>query len=85
MSDKLKKIRDKTHFHIDKDAVNDPEKVWEAAGLKGVELREALDYGFRVMNFLHTKYFKSEFPFPEYDGADAEKVALFVQNFEQAA
>src|SRR5262249_2927214 len=33
MTDKLKHVRDKTHFHVDGDAVFDPGAVWKAADI----------------------------------------------------
>src|SRR3990170_3943715 len=38
VADKLKIIRDKTHFHIDRIGVLRPEDVWKSANLTGAEL-----------------------------------------------
>src|SRR5438132_745249 len=38
MSDRLKIVRDKTHFHIDKKGVISPSDVWKAADINGFAL-----------------------------------------------
>jgi hypothetical protein len=43
VSDKLKGIRDRTHFHIDRRDVFDPEAVWRRAGLKHSRFTAVLD------------------------------------------
>lgn len=42
LSEKIKLIRNKTHFHIDRKFVTDPESVWEKADIDGLVLSEAL-------------------------------------------
>lgn len=42
LTGKLKLVRDKTHFHIDKDGVLDPRAIWRDADIKGIELGEGL-------------------------------------------
>ncbi len=51
-TDKLKHIRDKTHFHIDKDAVLDPKEVWSQAGLTGNDLQLAVDLAFSIVQYI---------------------------------
>jgi hypothetical protein len=51
-TDKLKQIRDKTHFHIDKDAVLDPKQVWSEAGLTGNDLQLAVDLCFSIVQHI---------------------------------
>ena len=43
-SDKLKTIRNGSHFHIDKAGVLDPKVVWSGAALTGKELGAAIDF-----------------------------------------
>lgn len=74
VSDKLKVIRDKTHFHIDKMGVLQPNKVWETASLKGSELAEAIDMAWEVLRYVHRVKFGEEFNFPEYDGTDVTRI-----------
>lgn len=44
VADKLKAIRNGSHFHIDKAGVLDPGVVWSGASLTGKELGEAIDF-----------------------------------------
>jgi hypothetical protein len=46
LSERLKGIRDQTHFHIDRDAVIDARAVWDDAGITGNDLGWALDAVF---------------------------------------
>jgi hypothetical protein len=76
LSEKLKIIRDKTHFHIDKIGVLDPHKIWDQANIKGNELEGALQYLFSFLNELHGIIFNKSFLFqPEdYEGKDVSKL-----------
>ncbi|MFT3758965.1 hypothetical protein [Thauera sp.] len=51
-TEKLKHIRDKTHFHIDKDAVLDTREVWSQAGLTGNDLQLAVDLAFSIVQHI---------------------------------
>ena len=42
MSDKLKHVRDKTHFHIDRKGVIDPKAVWRDAEINGLALAKTV-------------------------------------------
>jgi hypothetical protein len=44
VADKLKAIRNGSHFHIDRTGVLDPEVVWSGAALTGKELGDAIDF-----------------------------------------
>lgn len=48
LSSKLKHIRDKTHFHIDADAVVATKEVWRQAGITGRELSNAIDQAWKL-------------------------------------
>jgi len=71
---KLKHIRDKTLFHIDKNAVLEPKKVWKTARIKGKELISALESVWDILQYLHLKEFRKQLPLPDYDGSDATKI-----------
>ena len=53
LTDSLKHIRDKTHFHIDKYTVRNPKKVWLDADVKGSELAKGLDDLWQILNYLY--------------------------------
>lgn len=76
----LKHIRDKTHFHIDRNAVKNTKQVWKDAGIKGRELAKGLDDLWSILNYLYKLEFDEDFVFPEYDGSDATEIAKFAEN-----
>ncbi len=49
VADKLKIIRNGTHFHIDETGVLDPSVIWHGADLKGSELAAALDFAWGAL------------------------------------
>ena len=49
VSVKLKKVRDKTHFHIDKTGVLDSKAVWRVAGLTGEQLAMTVDFAWAIL------------------------------------
>ena len=49
VADKLKIIRNGTHFHIDSRGVLDPRAIWSGASLSGKELSEALEFGWGAL------------------------------------
>ena len=77
INDSLKYIRDKTHFHIDKDAVKDSKKIWNKAKVTGRELAEAIDIAWKIMDHLYELDMGNKFSLPEYDGLDATKIAKY--------
>lgn len=70
LADKLKGVRDKTLFHIDKKTVENPKLVWSSAEIKGDVLGSGLDGAFLVLAGLHLK----RHGVPDYDGSDATKI-----------
>lgn len=79
----LKLVRNKTHFHIDKIAVFDPQSVWLQANIKRSQLEQVLRKTYQVLNDLHRTRFGDDFPLPDYDGADAHAIAKFAESLRQ--
>lgn len=52
VADKLKMIRDGTHFHIDRVGVMDPRTVWHGANLTGKELAAAIDFAWGALQLV---------------------------------
>jgi hypothetical protein len=75
VSTKLKIIRDKTHFHLDRKGLRNPRTVWKSAGLTKKQLDDALDASLRLLLLLHVEIRGTEYPMPWYDGSDATKIA----------
>ena len=79
----LKHIRDKTHFHIDRDAVRNPEQIWHEAKVTGKQLASAIDNAWVILNHLYQLETGEEFPLPEYNGADATAIARFTKHLNK--
>ena len=75
VSIKLKAIRDKTHFHIDRTGMLDPRSVWREAGLKGSELADATRNAWRLLTALQRERGLPEMGLPAYDSAHAKGIA----------
>ena len=67
LAEKLKIVRDETHFHIDKKGVKDPKAVWSAADITYDELEENMESIYKILNHLHVEEFHYEFSIPEID------------------
>jgi len=74
LSVKLKIIRDKTHFHIDKSAIFNPRAVWEEANISGNEFNKVLDNLWEVLRELYFEQFGKNFNQPIYAGEDIENI-----------
>ncbi len=74
MADKLKIVRDKTHFHIDKKGVLNPKNIWKEADISGKEFGKALEQVFDILQYLRKIHLGKEFAMPEYNGSDASKL-----------
>lgn len=82
VSAKLKHIRDKTHFHIDSDAVVDPKEVWKSAGLSGRELSAAVDTAWGMLSELAATLSIEQVGLPAYSRKDAHRIASAIQELE---
>lgn len=53
LSEKLKDVRDKTHFHIDRIDVFAPDEVWKRADIKGKEFNVVYDCLWGALNVVY--------------------------------
>lgn len=79
MSEKLKKIRNWTHFHIDREKVSNPKDVWSEAQLKNSEIEKAIELLLKIFASLYKEQVSDLAPFVSYDGGDAPKVVRIVK------
>ena len=77
--DRLKHIRDKTHFHIDEKAVINPEQVWSDANITSKEVNDALLDLIRILQTLQVKEFGDKFPM-DYDENQATHLAKIAKD-----
>lgn len=79
ISKKLKKIRNWTHFHIDREKVSSPKTVWKEAGLKYSETEKAIEVLLKIFGILYKERISDLAPFLSYDGSDAPKIVRMVK------
>jgi hypothetical protein len=79
MADKLKKVRDKTHFHIDRDAVRRPDDIWNEANIKGSELKQVIEELWDILRHVFKERLSREFPVLSYNGHDATEIIRAAQ------
>lgn len=79
VSNKLKRIRDLTHFHIDTEGVLDPKAVWREADLSGKELSNAVDAAWTILRHLGSSVGLPGLTLEDYDGQVARRVAIAVE------
>lgn len=80
LADKLYKVLDKTHFHIDKQAVFSPDTVWTDADITSNFLNRITDKLWLVLNSIYTSHFGREFGQPIYDAHDIKDIIEAVKS-----
>jgi hypothetical protein len=82
---KLRQIRDKTHFHIDREAVEAPQEVWKRAGISGNELTDALYGAATLIAHIKREIYGGELEKPTpYDGSDVHEIVKAYMAFRDA-
>lgn len=82
MSSKLRIIRNKTHFHIDKKSVLDPEQVWRSANITGDEIDELIKTLDIFFCELYRRDVSDRPPFYSYEGQDTKSIFDFAREKE---
>ena len=71
---RLYKLRNKSHFHLDKNYTFNQADSWEEANILSREIKIALESLHCILRFLFEKYEGEPFPIIDYDGSDATEV-----------
>lgn len=72
---KLKHVRDKTHFHIDRKGVEQPREVWKTANITGGELTNALNDAAKLVAQIKKELFEGNLDVSTpYDGSDIKEI-----------
>lgn len=71
VTEKLKVIRNGTHFHIDSRGVLDPRAIWGDAALTGKELAAAIDFAWGSLGVIMVAAGGSVPPLLDYNSEDA--------------
>lgn len=74
LSEKLNHIRNKTHFHIDKKGVFNPEEIWKQADIKGNFFNKVMDGLWETLNHLYFLHHDKKFNQPLYTGKDVKDI-----------
>ena len=74
LTERLFKIRDKTHFHIDRMGVFDPSAIWKEADIKGSFFNSVMEGIWEVLKELHISAYRKSFIQPIYDGDDVRAI-----------
>lgn len=75
LSSKLRHVREKTHFHIDKKSVKDTKSVWKEADIRGGDLAQALRAMASTVARIKKDIFGGDLEeVTEYDGSDIERI-----------
>jgi hypothetical protein len=79
LAEKIKTVRDKTHFHIDKDRVFSPKDVWKEANIKGKEFNKVIEGIWFALSALYEEHFSEPFYQLIYDAGDIEPLLNLVE------
>jgi hypothetical protein len=74
LSSKFNQVRDKTFFHIDRDAVFNPDRVWQHADIKGDFYIRTMYSLWDILRHLYKTEHNDDFPEFLYDGDDVDKI-----------
>lgn len=72
--DRLYKLRNKSHVHLDKNYTYNQSDAWEEANITSREIKVALESLFKILRTLFKNYSGIESPDIDYNGADAAAV-----------
>lgn len=75
VGDKLYHIRNKTHFHLDRNGVISSKTVWKDANIKSHEFDKALSQSYVIIYELYNAITGIIYQTWEYDGSDAKIIA----------
>ena len=76
VSERLRHVRDKTHFHIDKTGVMDTRAIWRDAGITGKRLATVVDWVWEILNHLQRELGLKQVTLPSYSIESAKAAAL---------
>lgn len=83
VSDKLKTVRNGTHFHIDSRGVLDPAAIWKDAAIKGSQLSATLDFAWGALSSVQQARGGEVPSLLEYTSADALEALRRVEGTSQ--
>jgi hypothetical protein len=82
MSEKLKHVRDKTHFHIDRDGVLDPKVIWRDADINGKALADVAVRTWALLNAAKLLLGHDRLELPKVDAAKVTRATAVLDGGE---
>jgi hypothetical protein len=74
LAEKLKPIRDRVHFHVDRRDLKEPNNVWNDANLTGNEFIFLTKNAHEILRIMYLNLYGEDRPIPDYFGDDIEKI-----------
>ena len=74
LAEKLKPIRDRVHFHVDRRDLTEPTKAWEDADLTGNEFISLTENAHEILRIMYLDLTGQDRTIPGYFGEDIEKI-----------
>lgn len=82
VSQRLRKIRNKTFVHLDKDRVADPQTVYHEAGLTLDRISWLIEQLWKLATLIHKEVLLLDFSYDDYGGRDIKILALLRDSAE---
>lgn len=82
ISDKLKHLRDKAHFHIDTDGIKDQSAVWAKAAITEKDLFSAVQGAFHILLELNDSLQIPRENYPDYNATYPYRIAIKINSGE---
>ena len=79
LTEKLAHVRNKTHFHIDREGVLDPQAAWREADINGAVLAAAVDAVWALLNDLQRSRSRPPMVLPPFDDDVLRRTATLIQ------
>ncbi len=74
LAEKLRPIRDRVHFHVDRRDLTEPTKAWEDADLTGDEFISLTENAHKILKIMYLDLTGQDRAIPDYFGKDILKI-----------
>ena len=74
LAEKLKPIRDRVHFHVDRRDITEATKAWDDAELTGNEFISLTENAHEILRIMYLALTGQDRTIPDYFGEDIKKI-----------
>lgn len=85
LAEKLKPIRDRVHFHVDRRDLLEPSNAWEDANMTGDEFISLTENAHEILRLMYLKLTGENKTIPEYFGEDIKDIISSYKDRHQDA